>query len=53
MSVKVTPPGSEPVWLIVESGAPVVVTVKVPAVPTVKVADALLVRSPVPARSPA
>ena len=43
MSVKVTPPGSAPVSVKAGVGAPVVVTVKVPGVPTVNVVLAPLV----------
>ena len=37
LSVKLTPPGSDPVLLMAEVGLPVVVTVNVPAVPAVNV----------------
>ena len=43
MSAKVTPAGKVPVSLIDGVGLPVVVTVKVPAVPAVKVAVLALV----------
>ena len=44
LSVKVTPIGKAPaVWVIVGIGYPVVVTVKVPAAPTVKVVAFALV----------
>ena len=37
LSVKLTPPGNDPVLDIVATGLPVVVTVKEPTVPAVKV----------------
>ena len=43
LSVKVTPDGSFPLSVSAGTGNPVVVTVKLPLVPTVKVADARLV----------
>jgi len=43
LSTKVTPAGKVPVLLIDGIGLPVAVTVKVPAVPTVKVAVPALV----------
>ena len=45
LSIKVTPGGSKPLWVTLASGVPVVVTVKDPAVPTVKVAEAPLVKA--------
>ena len=43
LSVKVTPAGSAPVRVMVGVGPPVVVTEKVPALPTTNVVEAALV----------